>query len=117
MDDDEGEGRTGFGLTEGAAEDPTWKILSALDLSAWLTELPDDDQELLALRAAGYTLEETGKITGSSTSAVFGRGRRLGTELAERAGMLITQTKKPAEVSRPLPRASRQVEARPAKAA
>ena len=98
IDDTNGSDATSsLGYADVYADDPTTKLMSALDLSAWLVELPEEDQELLALRASGYTLEETGLRMGMSTSFAFGRSRRLGEELAERAGVSIVQTKNSAD--------------------
>lgn len=101
----DGEVPTGFGLAEPTAPNPARKLASAVDLTAWLDELPEQDQELLALRAEGYTLEETGNKTGISTSTVFGRCRRLGEELGERAGISIEvrepKEEEPSASSRP----------------
>jgi hypothetical protein len=86
---DEGEVPTGFGLAEASASDPTGKLMSAFDLTRWLEELSVEDQDLLALRAAGYTLEEIADKTGMSVTSVFGNCRRLGVGLAEHAGIRI----------------------------
>ena len=75
-----------FGVTHGLASDPASWLDAALDLAAWLASLAAEDRKLLALRSAGYTLEETAhKLAWNSTSRVFARCRRLGRELAQRA--------------------------------
>ena len=85
-----------IGLGEATSTDPTDKLLSAIDLQAWLEELPDADQELLALRLAGSTLKEVATHLRISITAAFERLRTLGRELAYRSGL-------PVPSSRPLP--------------
>jgi len=74
-----------LGLAEAMAANPVRKLVSAIDLEAWLAELPEDDQVLLAMRMAGYKLKPIAKRLGISTSAAWARSRELGHELAERA--------------------------------
>jgi hypothetical protein len=78
-----------IGFAEVRCNNPVRKILSAIDLTAWLGQLAPEDRRMLELRAAGYTLEETADRLGVSLSVVFARCRRLGEELAERAGIPI----------------------------
>lgn len=73
------------GLAEAMVANPVRRIVSALDLQAWLASLPDADQVLLAMRMAGYRLKPIAKRLGISTSAAWARCRELGYELAERA--------------------------------
>jgi hypothetical protein len=77
------------GFAELRCTNPVRKILSAIDLTAWLAGLAPEDRQTLELRGAGYTLEETADKLGVSLSVVFARCRRLGEELAERAGIPI----------------------------
>lgn len=77
------------GLADGLAQDPTPMLIGAIDLGRWVRSLSAGDRALLALRAAGHTLAEIGEAQGASTSKVFARLRRLGTELAARAGVTI----------------------------
>lgn len=86
---DEDEAPLGFGLAEATSANPVRKILSAIDLTAWLVDLPADDRRMLQLRVAGFTLEETAAKLHVSTSNIFARCKRLGSVLAERAGILI----------------------------
>jgi hypothetical protein len=81
-------------LLDGLARDPAPKLDSALDLTSWLSTLPAGDQAMLAARYAGCTLEETARATGSSTTTVFARLRRLGGELAQRAGIVIAKKRR-----------------------
>jgi len=74
--------------------DPSYNILSAMDLESWLGELAHDDREMVELRGAGFGLEEIGKATGHSVAGVFRRTRQLGSELAERAGLDVVAKKR-----------------------
>jgi hypothetical protein len=56
---DEDEAPVGFGLAEATSANPTRRIISAINLAAWLAELPAEDRHMIELRAAGYGLEET----------------------------------------------------------
>jgi hypothetical protein len=103
-EDDDGEGHrlekkdrpVTIGFAEMRCNNPVRKILSAVDLTAWLAELPAVDRHMLELRAAGYTLEEIGDKVGVPLTAVFYNCRRLGLALAERAGIPIDpRTHKP----------------------
>ncbi|WP_437316243.1 hypothetical protein [Sorangium sp. So ce385] len=58
-DPSEDEVPLGFGFAEATTTNPTRRILSAIDLTTWLTDLPAEDRRMLTLRAAGFTLEET----------------------------------------------------------
>jgi hypothetical protein len=91
---DEDEAPLGFGLAEATSANPVRKILSAIDLTAWLDELPADDRRMLQLRAAGFTLEETAAKLRVSTSNIFARCKRLGIVLAERAGVGLQAKKR-----------------------
>jgi hypothetical protein len=74
-----------LGLAEAMAANPVRRIVSMLDLQAWLAGLSEDDQILLSMRMAGYKLKPIAKQLGISTSAAWARCRELGYELAERA--------------------------------
>jgi DNA-directed RNA polymerase specialized sigma24 family protein len=93
---DEDEAPVGVGFAEATSNNPTRKILSAIDLTAWLEELPAEDRRMLELRAAGFTLEETAAKLGVSTSCVFANCKRLGQALAEHAGIYIQPKKRKA---------------------
>jgi len=73
---------------------PTRQILSAIDLTAWMSSLPDDDQVLLSMRMAGHRLKSIGKKLGIRTERVWSRCRRLGYELAERAQLDIPSSRR-----------------------
>jgi hypothetical protein len=74
-----------LGLAEVMANNPVRRIVSAIDLEAWLAGLSEDDQVLLSMRMAGYKLKPIAKTLGVSTSAAWARCRELGYALAERA--------------------------------
>ena len=98
---DEGEGHRldkrdkpmSFGFAEARCSNPTRNLNSAVDIVAWLAELPAEDRHMLELRAAGFTLEETADEVGVPLTAVFANCRRLGLALAERAGIPIEPRK------------------------
>ncbi|WP_437649240.1 hypothetical protein [Sorangium sp. So ce362] len=79
---DEDEAPVGLGLAEATSSNPTRRILSAIDLTAWLADLPADDRRMLDLRAAGFDLEEISGEIGSSTFAICRRIEELGENLA-----------------------------------
>ena len=74
-----------LGLAEVMANNPVRRIVSAIDLQAWLVELPADDRALLSMRMAGHGWNEIGTELGISGSSAWSRCRNLGRELAERA--------------------------------
>jgi hypothetical protein len=78
-----------IGLADGLAQDPTVRLISAIDLASWASTLPAADRAVLAARYQGCTLQETAQAQGSSISCVFARLKRLGGELAQRAGVTI----------------------------
>jgi len=73
------------GLAEATVSNPVRRMVSAIDLQAWLASLREADQQLLSMKMAGHSLEVIGKLLNISTSAVWARSRELGYELAERA--------------------------------
>jgi hypothetical protein len=73
------------GLAEATVSNPVRRMVSAIDLQAWLTSLQEADQQLLSMKMAGHGLEAIGKRLGISTSAAWARCRELGFELADRA--------------------------------
>ncbi|WP_438040144.1 hypothetical protein [Sorangium sp. So ce128] len=79
---DEDEAPVGFSLAEATSNNPTQRILSAINLIAWLAELPADDRRMLELRAAGFDLGEIANELGSSTFAICRRIKELGEDLA-----------------------------------
>ncbi len=81
----EEDGEVVIGLADGLAQDPTPKIIGALDLASWADTLAPNDRAVLAARYEGHTLKETAEAMGSTISPVFARLKRLGTELARRA--------------------------------
>lgn len=62
---------------------------SALDLEEWLEELSGRDYSIMQARMAGYSLPRIASDLGVSTSTVFARAKKLGLELAGRAGVHI----------------------------
>lgn len=66
-----------LGLAEAMAANPVRKLVSALDLEAWLAGLPEDDQVLLSMRMAGHRLKAIAKRLGISTSAAWARTSQL----------------------------------------
>jgi hypothetical protein len=74
-----------LGLAEVMANNPVRRIVSAIDLQAWLAELPEDDRALLSMRMAGHGWVEIGAALCISGSSAWSRCRNLGRELAERA--------------------------------
>jgi hypothetical protein len=95
-----GEGDVGLQIAWAAAltEDPCERLDSALDLERWVETLRDDDRAVLGLRYSGCTLTETAAAVGSSTSATFAKLRRLGAELAARAGVSLRKKPRKARV-------------------
>ena len=91
---DEDDAPLGFGFADATSSNPTRRILSAIDLAAWLDDLPPEDRHMLKLRAAGYGLEEIAEKMKISTSCVFANCKRLGLALAEHAGMRIGSKKR-----------------------
>jgi DNA-directed RNA polymerase specialized sigma24 family protein len=67
------------------ANNPARRIVSAIDLQAWLAELPEDDRALLSMRMGGCGWVEIGAALGISGSSAWSRCRNLGRKLAERA--------------------------------
>jgi len=78
-----------LGLAESLAANPVRKILSAIDLEAWIASLPEDDQVLLSMRMAGHRLKSIARRLGIRTERAWSRCRRLGHELAERAQLEV----------------------------
>jgi len=74
-----------LGLAEVMANNPVRRIVSAIDLQAWLASLPDDDRALLSMRMAGHGWVEIGAALCISGSSAWSRCRNLGRALAERA--------------------------------
>ncbi len=87
-------------LVDGLTRDPRPELDSALDLTSWLATLPAGDQAMLAARYEGRTLDEIAKVRGVTISPVFQRLKRLGAELAARAGVTLRKKTRKAR-SRP----------------
>jgi len=85
----EEDGTVVIGMADGLAQDPTARLISAIDLASWAGTLPAADRAVLAARYQGFTLNETAQAQDSSVSAIFARLKRLGGELAQRAGVTI----------------------------
>ena len=86
--------QTVLGFARAMSHNPQRSILSAINLEQWLKQLPDDDLALLELRATGHTLAETARALGVSTSSVFARSRRLGSELADHAQIRLGRVRR-----------------------
>jgi hypothetical protein len=78
-----------LGLAEAMANNPARRIVSAIDLEAWLAELPAEDRALLSMRMAGHGWTEIGAALGISGSSAWSRCRNLGRALAERAHVAV----------------------------
>jgi DNA-directed RNA polymerase specialized sigma24 family protein len=90
--DDDGEHHEedpSLGIARLGIANPETNIASALDLSSWLNTLASTDREMVAMRGAGFKLEEISKTTGRSVAGVFRRTRQLGLDLAQRAGIEV----------------------------
>ncbi len=89
-----GEGdRALIGMALSGNVDPSEKLASGIDLERWLASLADIDRELLAKRAAGYTLKEIGTSMEMSISDVCARCHKLGVELAGAAELPVPKRK------------------------
>jgi hypothetical protein len=78
-----------LGLAEEFCSSPERKLNSAIDLEDWLDGLSARDYSLLAGRMAGYELERIGHDLGYSVPTTCRRVKKLGLELAARAGVRI----------------------------
>ena len=78
-----------IGLAEELCQSPEHKFNSALDLEEWLGELSGRDYSIMHARMAGYSLPRIASDLGVSTSCVFARTKKLGLELASRAGVHV----------------------------
>jgi hypothetical protein len=78
-----------IGFAEELCQSPERKMNSAHDLDEWLGTLNAGDYSLLQARMAGYSLPRIASDLGLSTSAVFARAKKLGLELAARAGVRV----------------------------
>jgi len=94
LEDDRVEQDPNLGLAEPGCQDPTEKLDSAIDLEAWLKHLSARDRTLLAMKQAGYGLEEIGRKLKTTSSTAWKHGRELGAELAERAGITIDKQRR-----------------------
>ncbi len=100
-----------LGLAQMRCINPARNIHSAIDLTAWLADLPAEELHMLELRAEGYTLEETAATLGVSITTVFKTCRRLGLLLGEHADISVAPRKhkdgavkaQPASTKRPRP--------------
>jgi DNA-directed RNA polymerase specialized sigma24 family protein len=83
-----------LGLAEAMSCSMERKLNSAIDLEAWIHGLDGDERQMLAARAAGYTLGETATDLGCCLSTVFTRTRQLGEELAARVGVKLPEQRR-----------------------
>lgn len=84
IEHDDGHDDPLLGLAAELSLNPTRRLVSAIDLGTWLDDLADSDVDALAMRMAGYTLDEIGEALGCSTSSAFAKCRRLGRDLLDR---------------------------------
>jgi hypothetical protein len=84
-----------LGLADSLTANPVRRIVSAIDLEAWISSLPEDDQVLLSMKMAGHRLKSIGKKLGIRTERVWSRCRQLGYELAERAQLDVPLSRRP----------------------
>ena len=82
-----------IGLAEELCQSPEHKLNSAVDLENWLGELSARDYSIMQARMAGYSLPRIASDLGVSTSTIFARAKKLGLELAGRAGVHIDLSK------------------------
>jgi hypothetical protein len=76
-----------LGMAGATCINPTTKLDSAIDLSAWLDTLTSGDRSLMELRAEGFTWKEAGAVMGMPLRSAYDRGHKLGIDLARRAGV------------------------------
>jgi len=89
-DDSENEGHPNqIGLAEALCQSTERKMISALDLESWLGGLTARDYGVMEGRMAGYSLPRIATDLGVSTSTVFAKAKKLGLELASRAGVHV----------------------------
>jgi hypothetical protein len=86
---EDADGEPWLGFAEPGVPNPAHRYASAMDLASWLGDQSAEDRLVLALRAAGSTLQEIGEATGKSINWARHRLLRLGYELAERAEVQI----------------------------
>lgn len=82
-----------IGLAEELCQSPERKMNSALDLEEWLDDLSARDYGIMEGRMAGYSLPRIATDYGVSTSMIFARAKKLGLELASRAGVHVDMSK------------------------
>jgi len=74
---------------EAMALRPERKMNSAIDLESWVAAQTSLDQLILEKKMEGHTLEQIAFDLDLTTSKVFERAKKLGLELAARAGVEI----------------------------
>lgn len=82
-------------ISQRTSRDPAPFLDSAIDLTAWLAELEDEDRTIVAARYAGESLKEIGAATGRSISATFSRLRCLGRDLMTRSACVMAPKPSP----------------------
>ena len=80
------------GWAEEEALRPERNLNSALDLEAWLGDLTHRDRHLLEAKAAGIDTTQIAADLGQPYGVVYRRQKKLGRELAARAGVRIRQS-------------------------
>lgn len=83
-----------IGFAEECCTSTERKLNSALDLESWLADQTARDSSMLEMRQAGYSVPKIATELGVSTSTAYERIRRLGRELAGRAGVRLDYSRK-----------------------
>ncbi len=110
-EDGEGDHALQVGLAEVMASAPERKINSALDLESWLRDLSRQEREILKGKVDGFTIAEIASDLGLNSSKVFQEAKRLGLDLAARAGVKIDFSKERRGGGRSRSRKSRGIDA------
>ena len=86
----------GYAVEDGLS--PGNKLNSAIDLESWLTNLNERDQAIIGCKLKGMNTSETARELGISITGAYQRERKLGRDLATRAGIPLHE--KPKQVRR-----------------
>jgi len=82
------------GLAKAMSTNPEDRLNEALDLQSWFVALGARDQTIMAGQMIGLTYKQMSTELGLSGSHICQEARRLGLELASRAGVAINSKKK-----------------------
>ncbi len=99
------------GYAEVLAPTPERKLNSALDLKSWLRDLSRQEREILKGKLDGFTIAEIAVHLGLNSSKVFQEAKRLGLDLAARAGVKIDFSNERRGGGRSRSRKSREIDA------